>query len=92
MNSIIRKTGVFVVAILMGIMICYVTATAGSVLYSTLGPNNEYPGGSGGYFVDGSNCANQVLANQFTLSAGANVADAVLALGNYAGGNNPVNV
>ena len=78
-------------AILMGAMICSVSASAGTVLYSTLGPANEYDGGSG-YFVDGSNFNNQVMANPFTLSAGATVGDAVLALGNFAGGNSPVNL
>jgi len=80
---------------LMGTMVFSVNATAGSVLCSTLGPNNEYDS-SGGFFVDGSNGNNQVIANPFTLGTGATVADAVLALGNlYSSGapnNNPVSV
>src|ERR1039458_5702862 len=57
----------------------------------TLGPGNAYDG-TNGYFVDGSTFHNQVIANSFTLGAGATVGDAMLALGNKAGGNNPVNV
>jgi hypothetical protein len=91
MNSVLRKCGVFLMAILVGGMICSVSASAGTILYSTLGPNGEYDGSSG-YFVDGSNFFNQVMANPFTLSSGATVGDAVLALGNFAGGNSPVNV
>ena len=58
---------------------------------TTLGPGNAYDG-TNGYFVDGSTFHNQVIANSFTLGAGATVGDAMLALGNKAGGNNPVNV
>lgn len=67
-------------------------ATAGAdTLYTTLGPNGEYDTGSG-YFVDGSNYYNQVLAMPFTPNQTANMADAVLALGNYAGSNSPVSL
>lgn len=72
-------------------MLLCATAGATTVLYTTLGPNGEYDTGSG-YFVDGSNYYNQVLALPFTPSATMNIADAVLALGNYAGNNNAVNV
>ncbi len=65
------------------------TASA-DILYTTLGPNGEYDTASG-YFVDGSNYFNQVLALPFTPNATTTMTDAVLALGNYAGGNNPVN-
>jgi len=89
MHPILRKSGVFVMAILMGAMICSVSAAAGDILYTTLGPGSSYDG-SNGIFVDGSNYNNVVAANPFTLGAGATVADAVLALGNYQGNNNPV--
>ena len=45
-----------------------------------------------GYFVDGSNNFNQVIANPFALGTDATVDDAVLALGNFGGGNNPIDV
>ncbi len=66
------------------------TASA-DVLYTSLGPNGEYDTGSG-YFVDGSNYYNQVLSLPFTPSETTTMTDAVLALGNYAGGNNPVSL
>jgi len=75
-----------------GMLSLLLCASAGAdTLYSTLGPNGEYDTGSG-YFVDGSNYFNQVLALPFSPNATANMADAVLALGNYAGNNAPVNV
>jgi PEP-CTERM motif-containing protein len=89
MNCVFRKSEFFVLAILMGAMICSVNAAAGDILYTTLGPGGAYDG-SNGYFVDGSNYYNTVMANSFSLGAGATVADAVLALGNYMGNNNPV--
>ena len=91
MNSVLRKSGFFVMTILMGAMICSVNAAAGDVLYTTLGPGGAYDG-SNGYFVDGSNYFNTVVANQFTLGSGATVANAMLALGNFLGNNNPVTV
>jgi len=72
-------------------LVAFASAGATDVLYSTLGPNGEYDTGSG-YFVDGANYFNQVLAVPFTPSQTETMVDAVLALGNYAGSNNPVNV
>ena len=62
-------------------------ASAG-VVFTTLGPGGEYDI-TNGWQVAGSG---QVIANPFTLGTGTTVADAVLALGNLAGGDNPVNV
>jgi hypothetical protein len=78
---------------IVGLMALVVCATAGAtdILYTTLGPNGEYDTGSG-YFVDGSNYFNQVIAMPFTPNKSENVSDAVLALGNYAGGNNAVSL
>ena len=78
-------------AIMMGAMFCSVSARASTVLFSTLGPNGEYDS-SNGWLVDGSNYDSQVIAMPFTLSSGATVGDAVLALGHFQGGNNPVSV
>jgi hypothetical protein len=91
MTTVIRKTGGFLMTILVGAMLCSVGARASTVLFSTLGPNNEYDG-TNGWLVNGSNYNNQVMAMPFTLSAGATVGDAVLALGNFAGSDSPVNV
>jgi len=91
MNCALRKTGIFAMAVLLAAMICSVDAMAGSVLYTTLGPGGAYDN-SGGYTVDGSNYFNQVIANPFTLGSGGWVSDAVLALENVQGGNNPLNV
>jgi len=66
-------------------------SASADVLFTTLGPNGEYDPNSG-WFVDGSNYHNQVTAMPFTPAANAQMTDAVLALGNYAGGNNPVNL
>ena len=65
-----------------------ITASA-DVLYTTFGPGNQYDG-TNGWFVDGRNFINQSVANPFTLASGVTITDAVLALGNYAGGNGPV--
>ena len=89
MNYVLRKSGFFVMVILIGAMICSVSAAAGDMLYTTLGPGSAYDG-SNGYFVDGSNYYNTVTANMFTLGAGGTVADAVLALGNFLGNNGAV--
>ena len=90
MSSVARKAGVLAMAILIAAMVFSVSASA-DVLYTTLGPSDQYDGNSG-YFVDGSNFFNQVMANPFTLATGATITDAVLAMGNYQGGNSPVNV
>lgn len=77
---------------LLTILTLALCATASAdILYTTLGPNGEYDT-KAGWFVDGSNYTNQVLAMPFTPAANAQMTDAVLALGNYAGGNNPVNL
>ena len=86
-----RKSMFVVFAAMLTILLCAANAGATDILYSTLGPNGEYDTGSG-YFVDGANFFNQVIAMPFTPSKSENVADAVLALGNFAGGNSPVNV
>lgn len=91
MSCALRKAGILAMAVLLGTMICSVNAMAGSSLYSTLGPGGQYDN-TGGYTVDGSNYFNQVIANPFTLGAGGFVSDAVLALENIQGGNNPLNV
>jgi hypothetical protein len=61
------------------------------VLYSTLGPNDEFDAANG-YFVDGSNFFNQVIASPFTVSSSATLGDAMLGLNNFSGSNSPVNV
>lgn len=78
-------------SVLAALALLCATAGATDVLYTTLGPNGEYDTANG-YFVDGSNYYNQVLSMAFTPNATENLADAVLALGNYAGNNNPINV
>lgn len=90
MSSTSRKVGVLVMATLISALMFSASASA-DVLYTTLGPSDQYDTSSG-YFVDGSNFFNQVMANPFVLGTGATITDAVLALGNYAGNNNPVNV
>jgi hypothetical protein len=83
-----RKPTLLVCLAALSLLLC-ATASATDVLYTTLGPNGEYDTGSG-YFVDGSNYFNQVLALPFTPNATETMVDAVLALGNYAGSNSPV--
>src|SRR5690242_12857770 len=75
MSSMSRKAGVVAMAILIGTMVFAVSASA-DVLYTTLGPSDQYDGNNG-YFVDGSNFFNQVMANPFTLGTGATITDAV---------------
>ncbi len=85
-----RKFSLLTVVAALTLVLC-ATAGATDILYTTLGPNGEYDTSSG-YFVDGSNYYNQVLSMSFSPSKTENLADAVLALGNYAGGNNPVSL
>ena len=56
-------------------------ATAG-VLYSNLGPSNEFDA-TAGFYVEGTKYNGQTMATPFLLGAGATVGDAVLGLGNY---------
>jgi len=79
------------VACLIGTVALIPQPASAGVVFTTLGPSGEIGDGDG-YFVDGSNYYNEVIANRFTLGAGTTVADAVLALGNFAGSNHPVNV
>lgn len=85
-----RKFSLLTVVAALTLVFC-ATAGATDILYTTLGPNGEYDSGSG-YFVDGSNYYNQVLSMSFSPSKTENLADAVLALGNYAGSNSPVSL
>ncbi len=77
---------------LLTILALALCATASAdILYSTLGPNGEYDT-QNFWFVDGSNYNNQVMAMPFTPSSSGTMTDAVLALSNYAGGNNPIDL
>ena len=77
---------------LLTILTLALCATASAdILYTTLGPNGEYDT-KNGWFVDGSNYNNQVMAMPFTPTSNGTMSDALLALSNYAGGNNPINV
>lgn len=82
------KKSYFGAAMIVAIMFSASPARAIS-LYSTLGPSGEFDTANG-YFVDGSNFFNQVLASPFSVSTTANLTDALLGLGNFAGNNNPV--
>ena len=86
-----KKANLFGVFGLMLLVLCAASAGATTTLYTTLGPNGEYDTGSG-YFVDGANFFDQVMALPFTVGTSMNIADAVLALGNYAGNNTPINL
>ena len=90
MTSLLRKSGIFGMVVLMGAMLCSVSASAG-VLYTTLGPGGQFDTTTG-YLVNGSNFNNQVIADPFIPTATANLADAVLALCNVSNNNSPVNV
>ncbi len=82
------KKSYFGAAMIAAIMFSASPARAIS-LYSTLGPSGEFDTANG-YFVDGSNFFNQVLASPFSVSTTATLTDALLGLGNFAGNNNPV--
>jgi PEP-CTERM motif len=86
-----RKISLITFVAMLTVLFCAATANATDVLYTTLGPSGEYDTSSG-YFVDGSNYFNQVLAMPFSPSSSEHVVDAVLALGNYDGGNSPINL
>ena len=85
-----RKANFVTLAALLCVLLCVASAGA-TVIYSTLSPNGEYDT-TNGYFVDGANYFNEVIAMPFTPSQTLQLLDAVLALGNYAGGNNPINL
>ena len=82
------KKSYFGAAMIVAIMFSASPARAIS-LYSTLGPSGEFDTANG-YFVDGSNFFNQVIASPFSVSTTASLTDALLGLGNYAGNNNPI--
>ncbi len=86
----IKKNYLGLSAILAAALFTTISARA-DVLYSTLGPNDEFDAANG-YFVDGSNFFNQVIASPFTVSSAAMLDDAMLGLNNFAGSNSPVNV
>lgn len=86
-ETLSRKLIAFAIVGMLSLLLC--ASAAAATLYTTLGPNGEYDTANG-YFVDGSNYFNQVLAFPFIPNATATMADAVLAMGNYAGGNSPV--
>ncbi|MGH8100154.1 MAG: choice-of-anchor R domain-containing protein [Chthoniobacterales bacterium] len=86
----IKKSYLSLSAILAAAVLTTMSSKA-DVLYSTLGPNDEFDA-SNGYFVDGSNFFNQVIASPFTVSMTATLGDAMLGLNNFAGSNSPVNV
>jgi hypothetical protein len=90
-ETLMRKLSLITIVAMLTLLFCAVGASATDVLYTSLGPNGEYDTGSG-YFVDGSNYFNQVLAYPFNPSLSEQVVDVVLALGNYAGGNSPINL
>jgi hypothetical protein len=78
-------------AALMGVLLCAANAGADTLLYTNLGPNGEYDTANG-YFVDGANYFNQVLAEPFTPAINTNISYAELAMGHYDGNNTAVNV
>ncbi len=91
MNCALRKTGIAVMVVLMGTMICSLNAMAGSSLYSTLGPSGQYDS-TQGVVVEGSNYSDEVIANPFTLASGGFVSNVQLALQFIEGVNAPLDV
>jgi hypothetical protein len=92
-GSTLSRIGLCRVTLLAAVLtalLCGANASA-TVLFSNLGPNGEFDH-IGGWFVDGANFDNQVMAMSFTPSQTLNVTDAILAMSNFAGGNSPVNV
>ncbi len=85
-----KKRHYLAVAALVAVMFSATSAKA-DVLYSTLGPGGAFDS-TNGYFVDGSNFFNQVIASPFTVSSTAMFSNAMLGLNNFSGSNNPVNV
>ncbi|MEO8727229.1 MAG: PEP-CTERM sorting domain-containing protein, partial [Acidobacteriaceae bacterium] len=77
-------------AIAMIVMLSAGSAMAGT-LYTTLGPGGAFDSANG-YFVDGSNFFNQVIASPFMVSSTATLTGAQLGIGNFAGSNSPINL
>lgn len=76
---------------LVSVLALTVNAGAATLIYTNLGSNGEYDTGTG-YFVDGANYYNQVLAEPFVSGVNINISYAELALGHYAGNNTAINV
>ncbi len=93
MTSAIRKASGFLMTALLGVMFCSMSAKASTVLFSTLGPDDDYEWGQnitpiGQYGMAG----NQAKAIRFNLGANATLDDATLALINIRGGSTPASV
>ena len=84
-----RKSTLLTLVAMLTLLFCAVGASASDILYTTLGPGGEYDSATG-YYVDGSNFTNQVLALPFIPSQTENMVDAVLALAHFSGSNAPV--
>jgi len=77
---------------LLTILTLALCATASAdVVYTNFGPQGQYDT-QNGWFVDGSDYNNQVIGVPFTPNFPVTLTDAILALGNYAGGNNPLDL
>jgi len=74
----------------LGALLFPLKASTATTLFTTLGPADQFDTSSG-YLVEGSDYGNQAIATPFSLGASVTIADAVLALGNYQGNNDPVN-
>jgi hypothetical protein len=77
---------------LLTILTLALCATASAdVLYTTLGPQDQYDPNNG-WYVDGSDYTNQVLGMPFVPNETTTMTDAVLALGHVAGNNTDIGV
>jgi hypothetical protein len=72
-----------------GAVLASVNASA-TVLFTTFGAGQAFD--NNGYSVDGLSLSGQVIADSFSIGTSAIVSDVVLALGYYAGNDDPVNL
>jgi PEP-CTERM motif len=81
----------FVVLVALVLLLGVAGQAKADVLYTTLGPGNTYDTAKG-YFVDGANFYNQVIAMPFTPGATAVFQDALVAVANYQGNSSVLTV
>lgn len=91
MHIALRKGGCgWALTVLIGALSA-VSVRAGRItVFSNLGPGDKFE--PGGYFVDGSNYSNRVIANPFNPSSTLPFRRALLALSSIQGDNSPISV
>ncbi len=90
MRSQIQKTAFWAGLVALAAIVSAGAARAGAItIFTNFGPGQSFNTAIG-YVVSGASSGDQVVAMPFTAGSTADLADAVLALGNYLGTNSPI--